>query len=125
MITGFKIVEEKYLSRDQAADQRAVTVSDNIKRLICDISETMLTFEHLMTSLQGCVISEDQASERVSQTLGRFIDKLSESSRLVSNLNFTILIIVYKHCICLVFNTVLIIMLGWTGVVSKDARSAV
>ncbi|XP_073321451.1 tRNA (32-2'-O)-methyltransferase regulator THADA [Pagrus major] len=37
----------------------------------------MLSFEELMTSLQDCVISEDQ----VSQTLGLFTDKLSESSR--------------------------------------------
>ncbi|XP_047447791.1 thyroid adenoma-associated protein homolog isoform X2 [Mugil cephalus] len=41
----------------------------------------MLTFEYLMTSLQGCVISGDEASQHVSQTLRRFIDTLSESSR--------------------------------------------
>ncbi|XP_067466068.1 tRNA (32-2'-O)-methyltransferase regulator THADA [Thunnus thynnus] len=37
----------------------------------------MLSFEDLMTSLQNCVITEDQTPE----TLGLFIDKLSESSR--------------------------------------------
>ncbi|XP_044051427.1 thyroid adenoma-associated protein homolog isoform X2 [Siniperca chuatsi] len=41
----------------------------------------MLSFEDLMTSLQDCVITEDQAPENVSQTLRLFIDKLSESSR--------------------------------------------
>ncbi|XP_044227695.1 thyroid adenoma-associated protein homolog [Thunnus albacares] len=37
----------------------------------------MLSFEDLMTSFQNCVITEDQTPE----TLGLFIDKLSESSR--------------------------------------------
>ncbi|XP_041793146.1 thyroid adenoma-associated protein homolog isoform X2 [Chelmon rostratus] len=41
----------------------------------------MLSFEDLMTSLQDCVITEDQAASNVSQTLRLFIDKLSESSR--------------------------------------------
>ncbi|XP_045890923.1 thyroid adenoma-associated protein homolog isoform X2 [Micropterus dolomieu] len=41
----------------------------------------MLSFEDLMTRLQDCVIAQDQAPENVSQTLGLFIDKLSESSR--------------------------------------------
>ncbi|XP_051278992.1 thyroid adenoma-associated protein homolog [Dicentrarchus labrax] len=41
----------------------------------------MLSFEDLITSLQDCVITQHQAAESVSQTLGLFIDKLSESSR--------------------------------------------
>ncbi|XP_042345011.1 thyroid adenoma-associated protein homolog [Plectropomus leopardus] len=41
----------------------------------------MLSFEDLITSLQDCVITEDQAAENVNQTLRLFIDKLSESSR--------------------------------------------
>ncbi|KAA8592239.1 hypothetical protein FQN60_017694 [Etheostoma spectabile] len=41
----------------------------------------MLSFEDLMTSLQDCVLTEDQESENVSQTLRLFFDKLSESSR--------------------------------------------
>ncbi|XP_078106846.1 tRNA (32-2'-O)-methyltransferase regulator THADA [Sander vitreus] len=41
----------------------------------------MLSFEDLMTSLQDCVITEDEESENVSQTLRLFFDKLSESSR--------------------------------------------
>ncbi|XP_040011618.1 thyroid adenoma-associated protein homolog isoform X2 [Xiphias gladius] len=41
----------------------------------------MLSFEDLMTSLQDCVIPEDRAPENVRQTIGLFLDKLSESSR--------------------------------------------
>ncbi|XP_034548017.1 thyroid adenoma-associated protein homolog isoform X2 [Notolabrus celidotus] len=41
----------------------------------------MLSFGELMTRLQDCVISEDQTSEEVSQTLKLFIGKLSEASR--------------------------------------------
>ncbi|KAM7018971.1 tRNA (32-2'-O)-methyltransferase regulator THADA [Tautogolabrus adspersus] len=41
----------------------------------------MLSFEELVTSLQGCVIGEDQTPEHVSQTLRLFFDKLSEASR--------------------------------------------
>ncbi|XP_026199632.1 thyroid adenoma-associated protein homolog isoform X2 [Anabas testudineus] len=41
----------------------------------------MLSFEDLMTSLQDCVISEDQVPENGSQLLRLFFDKLSESSR--------------------------------------------
>lgn len=47
----------------------------------------MLSFEDLMTSLQDCVIAEDQVSENGSQLLRLFFDKLSESSRLVPNLS--------------------------------------
>lgn len=45
----------------------------------------MLSFEELMTSLQDCVITEHQAAENVIQTLRLFCEKLSESSRLVTN----------------------------------------
>ncbi|XP_062273526.1 tRNA (32-2'-O)-methyltransferase regulator THADA [Scomber scombrus] len=41
----------------------------------------MLSFEDLMTSLQDCVITEDQTPENVCQALRLFVDKLSESSR--------------------------------------------
>uniref|UniRef100_UPI0037E75B27 tRNA (32-2'-O)-methyltransferase regulator THADA n=1 Tax=Semicossyphus pulcher TaxID=241346 RepID=UPI0037E75B27 len=41
----------------------------------------MLSFEELLTSLQDCVITEDQSSKNVSQSLRLFIDKLSEASR--------------------------------------------
>ncbi|XP_074494084.1 tRNA (32-2'-O)-methyltransferase regulator THADA isoform X3 [Sebastes fasciatus] len=41
----------------------------------------MLSFEDLMTSLQDFKITEDQASENVSQTFMLFFDKLCESSR--------------------------------------------
>ncbi|XP_031712265.1 thyroid adenoma-associated protein homolog isoform X1 [Anarrhichthys ocellatus] len=40
-----------------------------------------MSFEDLLTSLQNCVITEDQAPGNVSQTLGLLFDKLSESSR--------------------------------------------
>ncbi|XP_034398095.1 thyroid adenoma-associated protein homolog isoform X2 [Cyclopterus lumpus] len=40
-----------------------------------------MSFKDLLTSLQNCVITEDQAPGNVSQTLRLFLDKLSESSR--------------------------------------------
>ncbi|XP_068560247.1 tRNA (32-2'-O)-methyltransferase regulator THADA isoform X2 [Cebidichthys violaceus] len=40
-----------------------------------------MSFEDLLTSLQNCVVTEDQAPGNVSQTLRLFFDKLSESSR--------------------------------------------
>uniref|UniRef100_A0A3Q1FE64 Si:ch211-225b11.4 n=1 Tax=Acanthochromis polyacanthus TaxID=80966 RepID=A0A3Q1FE64_9TELE len=41
----------------------------------------MFSFDTLMTSLQDCVISEEQAAKNVIETLRLFFDKLSESSR--------------------------------------------
>lgn len=43
----------------------------------------MLPFDDLMTSLQDCVITEDQTPENGRQPLRLFFDKLSESFRLV------------------------------------------
>ncbi|XP_061585131.1 tRNA (32-2'-O)-methyltransferase regulator THADA [Cololabis saira] len=40
-----------------------------------------MSFENLITSLQDCVIADHQDPEHVRQTLTRFYDKLSESSR--------------------------------------------
>jgi len=48
-----------------------------------------MSFKDLLTSLQNCVITEDQAPGNVSRTLSLFLDKLSESSRLVATYNLS------------------------------------
>uniref|UniRef100_A0A3B4ZZQ2 Thyroid adenoma-associated protein homolog n=1 Tax=Stegastes partitus TaxID=144197 RepID=A0A3B4ZZQ2_9TELE len=47
------------------------------------LTGTMFSFENLLSSLQDCVVTEEQAAEHVNKTLRLFSDKLSESSRLV------------------------------------------
>lgn len=47
----------------------------------------MFSFQDLLTRLQDCVIAEDEVPESGSQLLRLFLNKLSESSRLVPNLS--------------------------------------
>ncbi|XP_056276061.1 thyroid adenoma-associated protein homolog isoform X3 [Pseudoliparis swirei] len=56
-------------------------ISCNIPSLHDFFASRTLKWADLLTSLQNCVITEDQAPGNVSRTLSLFLDKLSESSR--------------------------------------------